>query len=170
MMGEEKCRVIACFLVFLSVAVTFQCLVWFSVASLERLRTSDRQREAFFFQNFVRNPNDLSSIVRQVKRACRRSTSQRFWIRPGRTSLWWDNIRNGTSLEEEYKENFRMCKANFQKLCSELRPFITQHKTNMRAPIDVETQVAVYLFTLFTSVMRDVFGRQPTHLGFQDRQ
>ena len=49
-------------------------------------------------------------------------------------------------MEEEYKENFCMCKANFQKLCSQLRPFITQHKTNMRAPIDVETQVTVYLY------------------------
>ena len=109
MMEEEKRRAIACLLVFLTAAVTFQCLVWFSVASLERSRTSDRQREAFFFQNLVRNPNDLSSIVRQVKRA-RRSASRRFWIRPGRTSLWWDNVRNSTSLEEEYKENFACAK------------------------------------------------------------
>ena len=33
---------------------------------------------------------------------------RRFWTRPGRTSAWWDNFINGTMIEEEWRENFRM--------------------------------------------------------------
>ena len=36
---------------------------------------------------------------------------RRFWTRPGRTSAWWDNFINGTMIEEEWKENFRMSKS-----------------------------------------------------------
>ena len=31
---------------------------------------------------------------------------RRFWMRPGRTSAWWDNFINGTMIEEEWRENF----------------------------------------------------------------
>ena len=33
---------------------------------------------------------------------------RRFWIRPGRTSAWWDNFVSQTVVPEEWKENFRM--------------------------------------------------------------
>ena len=55
-------------------------------------------------------------------------------------------MRNGTAVNEEYKEKFRMRKENFEKLCNELRPYIERQSTNMRNCIDVETQVAVYLY------------------------
>ena len=71
-----------------------------------------------------------------------------MWVRPGRTSAWWDNIRDGISLPEEYKENFRMSRESLEKLCEELRPFITRRETVMRKPIDVETLVAVTLYYL----------------------
>ena len=64
---------------------------------------------------------------------------QRFWIRPGRTSFWWDNFFDGGMLSEEWKENFRMGKDNFYKLCGELRRFIERKITNMRLPVSVET-------------------------------
>ena len=40
---------------------------------------------------------------------------------------------------EEWKENFRMGKDNFYKLCGELRRFIERKKTNMRLPVSVKT-------------------------------
>ena len=42
------------------------------------------------------------------RRPRRERAQRRFWIRPGQTSLWWDNFLNGTTLDEEWKENFRM--------------------------------------------------------------
>lgn len=88
--------------------------------------------------------------IRLLKKKCARQNrrQRRHWIRPGRTSVWWDNIRNGVSLEAEYKENFRMRAQNFYKLCAELRPYITKRETNMRKPVDADTQVAVTLYYL----------------------
>ena len=62
--------------------------------------------------------------------------------------MWWDNIRGGIACAEEYKENFRMKKENFQKLCDELRPYLERNATVMRKAVDVETQVALALYYL----------------------
>ena len=51
-------------------------------------------------------------------------------------------------ITEEWKENFRMGKDNFYKLCCELRLFIKRKVTNMRLPVSVETQVALTLYYL----------------------
>ena len=48
----------------------------------------------------------------------------RFWIRPGRTSSWWDKIINGQMIPEEWKENFRLSKDNFMRLCDDLYPYL----------------------------------------------
>ena len=37
-------------------------------------------------------------------------------------------------VDEEWQENFQMCKANFYKLCGELCPFIEKQTTVMRLP------------------------------------
>ena len=74
--------------------------------------------------------------------------SRRFWVRPGRTSIWWQNFVDNAVLPEEWKENFRMSKDNFLQLCSLLRPYIERKATPARAPIDVERQVALTLYYL----------------------
>ena len=49
---------------------------------------------------------------------------RRFWIRPGRTCLWWDNFLSGIVVEAEWKENFRMSRVGFFNLASLLRPHV----------------------------------------------
>ena len=51
-------------------------------------------------------------------------------------------------MPEEWKENFRMRKENFLKLCAELRPFIEKQVTNTREPVEVDKQVAATLYYL----------------------
>ena len=53
-------------------------------------------------------------------------------------------------MDEEWKENFRMSKPSFVKLCDELRPFIERQTTIMRSPIDVEKQVGITLYYLLS--------------------
>ena len=53
----------------------------------------------------------------------------RYWIRPGRSSLWWDNFANGRVVQEEWIENFRMTKESFIILCQELGPYIRKRAT-----------------------------------------
>ena len=69
-------------------------------------------------------------------------------MRPGRTSLWWENFLNNIVVAEEWRENFRLSKENFMKLCDKVRPFLLKQSTNMRSPISVEKQLAVTLYYL----------------------
>ena len=54
----------------------------------------------------------------------------------------------GIVIPDEWKENFRMSKQSFDKLCSELHPYIEKRETNMRSPVSVEKQVALTLYYL----------------------
>lgn len=90
----------------------------------------------------------LTQLIGTTRRRCPRRARRprRFWIRPGRTSLWWDNFLNGVVQEEEWKENFRMSRVSFFNLANLLRPHIERQVTIMRAPVSVETQLAVTLY------------------------
>ena len=48
--------------------------------------------------------------VNRCSSICKSKTSKqrKQWIRPGRTSLWWDNFVNNTVVLDEWRENFRM--------------------------------------------------------------
>lgn len=86
------------------------------------------------------------SVYTNKKRRNRRK--RRFWVRPGRTNAWWNSFVTDNVVAEEWKENFRMSKLSFNKLCDELRPYIEKQVTTMRSPVDVETQVALTLYYL----------------------
>ena len=73
---------------------------------------------------------------------------RRFWIRPGRTSAWWENFVNEVVLPEEWKENFRMSRTSLLNLSEELRPYIAGITTRMRQPVDVVKKVACTLYYL----------------------
>ena len=51
-------------------------------------------------------------------------------------------------VPEEWRENFRVSKETFMKLCNELRPCLEKQVTNIRDPLSVETQVGVTLYYL----------------------
>ena len=76
---------------------------------------------------YIRNRQDvlrllsMNSCHHKVKKRANHHR-RRFWTRPGRTSAWWDNFINGTMIEEEWRENFRMSKTSLLKLAEELRP------------------------------------------------
>ena len=68
--------------------------------------------------------------------------ARRFWIRPGRTSAWWDNFVSQTVVPEEWKENFRISRPSLLKLSEELRPYMEGKSTRMMQPVDVVKKVA----------------------------
>ena len=138
----DRRKAAVCLVTLLCVALACQGLTY--LAMLNAQATYNRERDEL--HTYFPRSQDVCRLAHKLKRKQRKKSARRFWIRPGRTSTWWDNIRNGKSVCEEYKENFRMCKKNFEKLCDELRPYITLKTTNMRKPVDVETQVAVYLY------------------------
>ena len=118
-----------------------------AVSALLRNEQQHR-RHRRYVHNFLSSPTTNILALKCLKMMRQKTRPRRrHWVRPGRTSLWWDNIRNGVSCEE-YKENFRMSKENFSSLCEELRPYIERKDTVMRKAIDVETQVAITLYFL----------------------
>ena len=80
-----------------------------------------------------------SSRNNQRTEKSRARKPRKAWIRPGRTSQLWDNFVSGLMLEEEWKENFRMSKSTFLKLCDAVRPFLVKQCTNMRMPVSVKS-------------------------------
>ena len=74
--------------------------------------------------------------------------------KPGKTSAWWNNYLNGNVDPGDWKENFRMCEKNFQKLCDELRPFITGKETAMVLPVSAETKIALYYLSYLSDAGR----------------
>ena len=52
----------------------------------------------------------------------RQRRKRRFWVRPGRTAVEWQNFLGNIVIPEEWRENFRMSKKNFRKLCDESCP------------------------------------------------
>ena len=77
--------------------------------------------------------NHRMLFLSEPQRETRRATRRKFWVRPGRTSRWWDNVLNGMVVVNEWMENFRMSRASLFALSEELRPYIERQTTNMRA-------------------------------------
>ncbi|XP_035030944.1 putative nuclease HARBI1 [Hippoglossus stenolepis] len=84
----------------------------------------------------------------RVPRRFQPAAERRFWVRPGRTSAWWDNFTNGVVAPEEWRENFGMSRSALMHLSERLRPHVEGAATKMRAPVDVLTKVACTLFYL----------------------
>lgn len=59
-----------------------------------------------------------------------------------------DNFLSGMVVETEWKNNFRMTRRSFFKLCDHLGLVIQRQSTPMHSPVDVNRQVALTLYYL----------------------
>lgn len=73
---------------------------------------------------------------------------RRFWIRPGRTAVWWENFEKEVVLPEEWHENLRMSRSSLLSHSELLRPTIEGQTTVMRSPVSVLKKVALTLYYL----------------------
>ena len=91
-------------------------------------------------------PLTKTAIVKRLGK--KRQRKKRFWIRPGRTSAWWNGFIGEIVVPEEWRENFRMSQVSMKRLAEELRPYIEGKDTIMRSSVDVLKQVAITLYYL----------------------
>ncbi|XP_060759475.1 putative nuclease HARBI1 [Neoarius graeffei] len=73
---------------------------------------------------------------------------RRFWVRPGRSSAWWDNFVDQVVVAEEWYENFRMSRSALIHLSERLRLQLEGTTMRMRRPVDLLTRVACTLYYL----------------------
>ncbi|KAA0708021.1 hypothetical protein E1301_Tti014367 [Triplophysa tibetana] len=99
-------------------------------------------------QQMLMDNNIRHMLLGPPRRTTRRATRRRFWVRPGRSSNWWDNFVKSVDVEDEWRENFRMSKPSLVALSEELSPYIEGQTTNMRAPIETLKKVALTLHYL----------------------
>ncbi|XP_037537968.1 putative nuclease HARBI1 [Nematolebias whitei] len=92
--------------------------------------------------------NNIQHILDSPRSRTRRRARREHWVRPGRTSSWWDNFASGAVEDSEWTENFRMSRASLLGLTEQLRPYIEGQTTNMRAPIDALKRVALTVYYL----------------------
>ena len=73
--------------------------------------------------NSLSKQNFYSPKLKRLRRRRNLRKKRSCWHQPGRTDLWWENIRNGISPSESLKKNFRLSKEEFMVLSDELRPY-----------------------------------------------
>ena len=93
-----------------------------------------------------------SGFYRKLKHARRRrlfSKKRRFWVQPGRTEEWWQNMISGEAPEEMWKKHFRLPREAFMEFSEELRPYISPNPSspNYRA-LSAEKKLALTLYYL----------------------
>ncbi|XDV36622.1 hypothetical protein PO909_006368 [Leuciscus waleckii] len=82
-----------------------------------------------------------SAILQQLLLPPTRRTSprhrqrRRFWVRSGRTAVWWENFENEDVVPDEWRENCRMSRSSLLSLSELLRPYIEAETTVMRFPV-----------------------------------
>ena len=70
-----------------------------------------------------------------------------IWVKPGRTDRWWQNLSNDKLVEEEWKKNLRISKANFLKLVNLIKPYAKERSSRVRQDvISLEKRVAIALY------------------------
>ena len=105
---------------------------------IDAIRIGLLRKKSYFFRN-----------VKQLKQRDLYRKKRSCWHKPGRTDLCWKNIWTGVAPEECWKENFRMSRAAFVNLVSELRPYISSNpKSPNHRALSAEKKVAVALYFL----------------------
>ena len=72
-------------------------------------------------------------------------------LEKARSEAWWVDVACHWS-DREWKNNFRLSRATFVKLCSKLRPFISRRNSRFRRAVAVRKRVAVCLWRLAGNV------------------
>lgn len=65
---------------------------------------------------------------------------------PGKTGLWWDNLRANKMSADEWRKNFRMNEIDFQSLVDLLHPYLAPIDNAVRLDsLTVDKKVALCL-------------------------
>ena len=84
------------------------------------------------------NVNSTARNAEMLSRRRKIPQRRRFWVKPGRSDKWWQNMIDRKFVSDEWKKNFRMPKEQFMELVDELRPYISPSPNSHRPSITAE--------------------------------
>ena len=114
----------------------------YMMAAMWRMAHTMRRDRLFAVANdSTRRLRVFEKLLKNKKRS-----HWQFWVRPGRTSIWWKKCVKEVVILEEWRETFRMSRGTFFTLSKQLRPHLEKQITNMRLPLSIEKQVAIFLY------------------------
>ncbi|XP_047947191.1 protein ALP1-like [Salvia hispanica] len=123
---------------------------------------------AFNNNTQFQTPNPEMDLYSLLNRGLEESTSaaaagqqqqRRLWVKT-RSKAWWEHVSSPDYPDEEFRKAFRMGRATFDMICSELEAAVTKKDTTLRQAIPVRQRVAVCIWRLATGeALREVSRR-----------
>ncbi|XP_051963804.1 uncharacterized protein LOC127630384 isoform X1 [Xyrauchen texanus] len=92
-----------------------------------------------------------SSVLPQTSRSC--------WMRV-RSRDWWERVVLKEFTDCEWKENFRMTRRSFNKLCVLMEGVLSPQDVTVRAPVPLQMRVAIVLYKLASCAEYRVVANQ----------
>ncbi|XP_051129542.1 protein ALP1-like [Andrographis paniculata] len=104
--------------------------------------------------DYYSNPRDFhrrgnKSAKTEDSPSDKTAPQRRLWVK-NRSKDWWDQCNSPDFPEEEFKKAFRMGKATFDFICSELSSVVAKENTMLRDAVPVRQRVAVCIWRLAT--------------------
>ncbi|KAL2091347.1 hypothetical protein ACEWY4_013610 [Coilia grayii] len=111
-------------------------------ALLVLLIAEERRRRQMIQANLIQTNNLLLNCI-----ALPQSTQRKVWMKI-RSKMWWERDVLTLYDDEDWKNNFRMTRGSFQKLCGVMEGIMKPEEVTVRAPIPLEMRVAIVLYKL----------------------
>ena len=126
------------------------------MALLLSVISEERRRRRRLLQEVIMQTNNLllnfaASPLQRKSRTC--------WMRV-RSKDWWERVVLMEFDDEEWKENFRMTRRSFNKLCVMMEGVMRPESVTVRAPVPLEMRVAIVLYTLASCAQYRIVANQ----------
>lgn len=114
---------------------------------LEKQVEASRLRQLLIVQHLKKVRRKRMILLQHMQRNSRQA--RRAWSWP-RNQLWFENLLNGSFVEDWWKENFRITRRTFEFIVRVAGPEMAKKDTRLRQSIPVHKRVAVALWRLAT--------------------
>ncbi|XP_061584890.1 uncharacterized protein LOC133450329 isoform X1 [Cololabis saira] len=149
-------------------ATYISCIMYLLVVTMKRttdllaaVMTEERRRRQIIRQGAIESMNLLMNAgASLLEKSLLESTSQRScWMRV-RSKDWWERVVLKEFSDKEWKENFRMTRRTFDKLCGLMSRVMKPEDVTVRAPVPLQMRVAIVLYKLASSSEYRVVANQ----------
>ncbi|XP_059916153.1 uncharacterized protein LOC132464015 [Gadus macrocephalus] len=115
-----------------------------TLALLILVISEERRRRRLLHEVVMRTNNLLLNFAAPL---LQRRSQRTCWMRV-RSKDWWERVVLKEFEDEEWKDNFRMTRRSFNKLCGMMEGVLKPDVVTVRAPVPLEMRVAIVLYKL----------------------